>query len=136
MIEYVFFHQQPLKLFLGFLSELDLKADTQQYEDRIEVLLPDDLDAALFDRIDTRYDRLMDMESELTDREQSGVAGEFQAGGIVVNLADNTTVYANLDSGLLARVMRVISPEELALIVDAIVKAVENRQVHPACHQK
>ena len=133
MIEYVFFHQQPLELFLHFLTELGLDAGTQEYEDRIEVLLPDDLNALLFDKIDARYDQLMDLEAELTDEEQSGAAGEYQAGGIVVNLKDGTMVYANLDTRLLARVMQVITPEEFAVIVDAIVQAVENRQERPGC---
>jgi len=133
MIEYVFFHQQPLELFLQFLTGLGLDAGTQVYEDRIEVLLPDDLNALLFDKIDARYDQLMDLEAELTDEEQSGAAGEYQAGGIVVNLKDGTTVYASLDTRLLARVMRVITPEEFAVIVDAIAQAVENRQESPAC---
>ena len=133
MIEYVFFHQQPLEQFLHFLTELGLDAGTQEYEDRIEVLLPDDLNTLLFDKIDARYDQLMDLEAELTDEEQSGAAGEYQAGGIVVNLKDGTMVYANLDTRLLARVMQVITPEEFAVIVDAIAQAVENRQKSPAC---
>ncbi|MFQ5642263.1 MAG: hypothetical protein ACE5FQ_01040 [Thiogranum sp.] len=135
MIEYVFFHQQPLELFLQFLAGLGLDSTTRRYEDRMEVLLPDDLDAPLFEKIDARYDQLMDLEGDLTDSEQSGAAGEYQAGGIVVSLADNTTVYATLDSDLLARVMKSVTPEEFALIVDAIVQAVENRQESPACHR-
>ncbi len=73
----------------------------------------------LFDKIDDRYEQLMDLEAELTDEEQSGAAGEYQAGGIVVNLADDTTVYASLDSRLLARIMDVITPEEFSQMVDA-----------------
>ena len=42
-------------------------------------------------------------------------------------------MYANLDTRLLARVMRVVTSEEFAVIVDAIVQAVENRQARPAC---
>jgi len=135
MIEYVFFHRQAVDLFLQFLAEQDLEAETQQHSDRVEVQLPDDLDSALFDQIDTRYDQLMELEADLTDAEQSGTAGEYEAGGIVVNLADGTTVYADLDSQLLARIMRVITPEEFAVIVDAIAKAVENRQEQPGCQR-
>ena len=135
MIEYVFFHRQAVDLFLQFLTEQGLDADTRQHSDRIEVQLPDNLDDSLFDKIDARYDQLMELEAELTDAETSGTAGEYEAGGIVVNLADGTTVYADLDSQLLARVMQVITPGEFAVIVDAIAKAVENRQEQPACQR-
>ncbi|HFD80038.1 MAG TPA: hypothetical protein ENK05_06560 [Gammaproteobacteria bacterium] len=135
MIEYVFFHRQPLELFLRFVEEQGVGAQTREFEDRMEVLVPDELDEALSDRIDERYDELMEMEGDLTDAEQAGEAGEFQGAGIVVNLKDGTTVYANLDSRLLARVMTVIEPREFAVIVDAIVEAVENRVDRPACQR-
>ncbi len=135
MIEYVFFHRQAVDLFLRFLAEQGLEAETQQHSDRLEVQLPDDLDSALFDKIDTRYDQLMKLEADLTDAEQSGQAGEYETGGIVVNLTDGTTVYADLDSQLLARIMQVITPGEFAVIVDAIAKAVENRQEQPGCQR-
>ncbi len=135
MIEYVFFHRQPLELFLRFLTDRGLEPGRQDHEDRFEVLLPEDLDDALADLVDEQYDRMMELEGDLTDQEQADGSGEFEAGGVVVTLNDGTSVYACLDAQLLARVLAVVTPQEFGTIVNAIADAVENRELRSRCQQ-
>ena len=136
MIEYVFFHQQPLDLFIDYLRGLDLAPETRRFDDRMEVLLPDDLEEALFDRIDARYDQLIDLEGELTDAEQPAGADNYQMAGITITLKNGKTVYADVEPGLLSRVLASISAEEFTLIVDAIVSAVENQEQRSYCQRR
>ena len=135
MIEYVFFHEAPLGEFTAFLADKGVQAQTQVFEDRVEVQVPDDLDEALSDAIDACYDRLVDMEAALTDEEQQG-SGDYGMAGITVHLADGETVYADVDPALLSRVLESISVEELTRIVDAVASAVERREGRSFCQRQ
>ena len=135
MIDYVFFHQQPLDLFVKFLREQGLEPETRVFEDRMEVQVPDDLDEDLSDRIDDRYDRLIDMEGELTDAEQYDTAESYQMAGITINLKNGKTVYADVDPGLLSRLLESVTAEEFATVVDAIASAVEEEEQRTYCQR-
>ncbi len=135
MIDYVFFHQQPLDLFVKFLCEQGLEPETRVFEDRMEVQVPDDLDEDLSDRIDDRYDRLIDMEGELTDAEQYDTAESYQMAGITINLKNGKTVYADVDPGLLSRLLESVTAEEFATVVDAIASAVEEEEQRTYCQR-
>ena len=135
MIEYVFFHQQTLQRFVRFLFDEGVRSQTQEFSDRIEVGVADDLDDGLFERIDACYDDLMTDEADLTDAEQGSGPENYERAGITLNMKDGATVYADVDSQLLARVMSVISPQEFTLLVDAIVGAVEDREGSTYCQR-
>ena len=53
--------------------------------------------------------------------------------GVVVNLKDGRSVYANVPGDLLQRIMQALSPKELGELVNAIVDAVENPDDGPLC---
>ena len=61
MLEYVLFHQTPLELFVAFLKQNGVEAQTSEEEGIYEIKIPEDLDDALLEAIETRYDELMDM---------------------------------------------------------------------------
>jgi len=136
VIEYVFFHDAPLRRFLDFLAAEGVAAATQTFEDRVEVQVPDDLPETLSDAIDECYDRLVDEEGALTDAEQGEAGGEYGMAGITVHLADGETVYADVDPALLSRVLESISVEELTRIVDAVASAVERRESRTFCQRQ
>jgi hypothetical protein len=59
----------------------------------------------------------------------------YHASGVVVNLKDGRTVYAEVRPALLSKVMGAISPEELGELVDAIVQAVEDPDERTFCQR-
>lgn len=135
MLEYVFFHREPFEAFVAYLSDKGLQPQTGGDGDSFEVQLPEDIDDALSEEIEVRYDALMDLNRELFDSEQGQSAENYQAAGILVNLKDGQAVYADVDPALLARVMGVISAEEFGQIVSAIVRAVEEPDSRTFCQR-
>lgn len=135
MLEYVFFHPIPFQRFVEFLKSRGLSPVTGGDEETFEVALPEDLDDALSNEIERQYDALMDMNQELFEREQGSDASNYHAAGVVLNLKDGKTIYADVEPGLLARIMSVLSAEEFGEVVNAIVDAVENPDTRTFCQR-
>lgn len=98
-----------------------------------EIRLPEDLDEGLSDRIEEVYDELMDLNQSLLEAE--GSREGYHSAGVVINLQDGNTVYAQVDPLLLGRVMGVLTPEEFGEVVNAIVDAVENPDERTLCQR-
>ena len=121
MLEYVFFHRQPLEHFVEFLREQGLEPELACEDEILEVHLPEDLDDALCDRIEDMYDQMMELNQMLFD-EEGGAESDYHAAGVVLNLREGKTVYARVDPLLLGRIMEVLTPEEFGQVVNAIVE--------------
>ncbi len=132
MLEYVFFHARPFDEFVAYLRELGLQPETGVDEDSWKVSLPEDIDDELLERIETRYDQLMDLNQELFDAEQPQ---DYHTAGVVVNLGSGETVYAQVDPHLLGKIMGVLTPEEFGEVVNAIVDAVEQPDGRTLCQR-
>ncbi len=135
MLDYVFFHQTPFDEFVAFVRAKGLQPETEAEDGNYEVRLPEDIDDALSDEIEERYDALMDMNRALFERGQQEDADNYQGAGVVLNLKDGQTVYADVDSGLLAKIMGVLSAEEFGEVVNAIVDAIENPDTRTFCER-
>jgi hypothetical protein len=135
MLEYVFFHPLPLEKFQEFLRSKGLQVETVSAEDTYEARLAEDIDDALSEEIEERYDKLMEMNQALFESELEQDVDNYHAAGVVVNLSDGRSVYADVEPGLLARVMEVLTPDELGRIVNAIVNAVESPDERTFCQR-
>jgi hypothetical protein len=135
MLEYVFFHPRPYAEFIEFLRTRGIDPETESAEGSHEVRVPEDLDDALSDAIEERYDALMALNQELFEQEQAQDADNYHAAGVVVNLQDGSTVYADIDPRLLGRVMEVLTPQEFGQVVSAIADAVENPDTRTFCQR-
>ncbi len=135
MLEYVLFHQKPFSLFVSFLKSANIPVQTSQSDGVFEIRIPDDIDDALAERVETRYDELMDINRELFFEENPPAKGNFSVATIVVNLASGKTSNAHIRPDLLYRVMQVIDERELDELVVAITKAVENPDDSSFCHK-
>ncbi|HDK38401.1 MAG TPA: hypothetical protein ENG92_05240, partial [Thiolapillus brandeum] len=93
MLEYVFFHAQPFEQFVAYLYELGLYPEIENDAECWEARLPEDLDDALSDKIEERYDQLMALNQQLFDQE---LDEDFHVAGVVVNLNNGKTVYAQV----------------------------------------
>ena len=134
MLDYVFFHRQPYERFILYLRDCGLGPVCTEDEDTFEVSLPEDLDAALFDRVEAFYDEMMALNQTLHEA-GAQTRDEYQAAGVVVNLMDGRTVYADVNPLLLGRIMEVVTPAEFGDLVNAIVDAVENPDERTLCQR-
>ncbi len=135
MLEYVFFDPRPFDLFVTFLEEQQLGPETSASGEVLEIRIPDQDDDELVDRIEARYDELMEMNQRLVDEEQGRGPHNYHMAGVVVTLSNGVTTYAHMDPALLARVMKVVSAREFGEIVNAIVDAVENPDERSNCQK-
>ncbi len=133
MLEYVFFHQAPCDRFLQFLREEGVDAEATAEEGTWEVRVPEGLPEALSERVESLYDELLEMDQQLHEREAP--AEEYHTAGVVLNLKNGETVYAQVEPALLSRIMSVLTPEEFGRVVNAIVDAVENPDPRTMCQR-
>ena len=66
----------------------------------------------------------------MSDEEGSN---EIKNAGITVNLADGTTVLADVDPNLIYKLSTALKPDEILQLVNAITEAVENPDKRPLC---
>lgn len=126
MLEYVFFHALPYDQFLDYLKAEGLSPETSQEDGVFEARLPDTIDDALSDRIEARYDTLMELNQELFYAENAESADNFVLAGIDLKLKDDARATALVAPDVIARVLEAITGDEFDEMVAAIVQAVED----------
>jgi hypothetical protein len=137
MLEYVFFHEEPVRRFCSFLAELGLSpSDDNSGESWLVTLDEEQVDDETADRIDAFYDDMFDLDQQLYDSDMQEESENFGSAGVVVNLRDGTSVYADVPPDLLHRIMQALTPGELGDLVNAIVDAVEKPDSRPLCKRQ
>ncbi len=134
MLEYVFFHQQPMDQFCEFL--LDKGIPFQLLESSESLLLAieeQSINDSMADMIDDHYDVMLDLDQSIYDQGLLEDEENYAAAGVVVNLMDGQSVYADVPGDLLKKIMDVLSPQELGDLVNAIADAVENPDKRALC---
>ena len=131
MLEFVFFDARPRQRFVDFLAAHDVACELSVGDDSLGVAIDEDIDDGLLATIEAFYDEMMALDQALFESDEE-FAGH-QAAGVVVNLSSGERVYARVDQHLLARVMGVLTPQELGELVNAIADAVENPDTRPLC---
>ena len=135
MLEYVLFHQTPLELFVVFLKQNGVEAQTSEDEGIYEIKIPEDLDDALLEAIETRYDELMDMNQELYYQENAPSAENYRMASLTITLANGKTTMAHIRPELLSQVLEVISNDELFELVQSITDAIESPDDRTYCQK-
>jgi len=135
MLEFIFFHKTPYGLFIEWLKEKGLEPESAEKDEAFEVYLPEDLDDELYNEIEEKYEGFMEMNEAILKQENAGEL-DYHMAGIAVHLRDGNVSYADIDPELLGRVMGAITPEEFAIMVDAIVTAVENPEDRTFCQRQ
>jgi hypothetical protein len=133
MLDFVFFDPRPRDLFAQFLEMRGVALTLSADDETFEVAIPEDTDEALLLEIERYYDEMMALNQSLFEAGNAS-AGPHSA-GVVLNLADGQTVYAQVDPVLLGRIMEVLTPQEFGSVVNAIVDAVEHPDPRPLCER-
>ena len=137
MLEYVFFHEEPVRRFCSFLAAMDLSPkDGNRGESWLVTLEEESIDDQTADRIDAFYDEMFDLDQQLYDSGMQEDSENFGSAGVVVNLRDGSSVYADVPPDLLHRIMQALTPRELGDLVNAIVDAVEKPDSRPLCKRQ
>jgi len=135
MLEFAFFHPKPSQLFVDFLDQHKIES-FQSIEDESLILIKIAIleDDALLDKIETCYEELLEMNQMLF--EKAANEDEFVVAGVVVNLNDGRSVYADIDTKILIKLMEALSSFELNDLINAVVDAVENPDKRSPCERR
>ncbi len=134
MLEFIFFNQEPQQRFVDLAQEHSIEITLNREEESWIVQLPEDIDDKLVDLLEQRYDELMELDQRLTEQHDNS-DDALHSAGITIQLKNGDNVYARVPPDLLNRVLQCISHEELNLIVNAIVEAVESPQTTRLCQK-
>ncbi|MBW9257706.1 MAG: hypothetical protein K1566_08670 [Candidatus Thiodiazotropha sp. (ex. Lucinisca nassula)] len=133
MLEYVFFDQRPWQEFVDYLQHLGLAIETARDDEEWLVYVPEGLDDETDEKIEARYETLLEMNEQLVAGQQG--AAHVDTAGINVSLMDGRVVQAEVDPRLINRLLQVVSVEELGEFVTAIALAVEQGDERPLCQR-
>ncbi len=136
MLEFIFFHPKPAQLFIDFLDQHQIKSSQSlDDEDVISIKMEMNEDEDLLEKIEERYDELLVMNQEIFENEES-TEDDFVVAGIVVNLKDGQSVYADVDTQILVKLMNTLTSVELGDLINGIVDAVENPDQRTPCERQ
>lgn len=135
MLQYIFFHEKPYQIFIDWLKQKDITAEGKNSSEGYEIRIPEEMDEALGDEIDDKYDELLDFNQELMAEDAGDDNTDYQMSAVLIELKDGRTTYADIDTRLMGRIMGVLSPEEFGEVVEAIANAVEDPQERSYCQR-
>ena len=134
MLEYIFFNKKTCYLFEKTAISAGIKPTINCADECFTVRLPEDLDEITLEKLENNYDKLMDIDRDLTEQQQDS-ANDIHTAGITIQLKDGRVVCASVTPELLNKVMQSISTEELNTLVCAITEAVEDPDERSLCQR-
>ena len=134
MLEYIFFNKKTCHLFEKTAISAGIKPVINCADECFTVTIPEDLDEVILKKLENDYDKLMDLDRDLTEQQQDSV-DDIHTAGITIQLKDGRFVYASVTPDLLNKVMQSISADELNTLVCAITEAVEDSDGRGLCQR-
>lgn len=134
MLEYLFFQQLPLDRFCDFLRGKGVQFQLLESSESLLLAIEEQsIDDAMADLIDDDYDEMLDLDQSIYDQGLIEDADNFAAAGVVVNLLDGQSLYADVPGELLKKTVDVLSPQESGKLVNAIADAIEKPDKRRLC---
>ena len=131
MLEYIFFHDEPRRQFIQYLTKQDIPYAEHNDSMGMVVSVPEYMGQKIEDEVETRYDELMENAEELLA--EDGEQAEKDIAAITITLDNGKTAYASVSPKILNRILAVITPQELNDLVNSIVTSVQNPDDRPLC---
>lgn len=137
MLEFIFFHQTPMKKFQSFLGSLKIpyqsNTEFQQSteEDGFMVSISEEHELELMEKIERYYDEMMELSEEIISAEEA--QSEIKNAGISVNLSNGNIVLADVNPNIIYKLSLALESDEILELVSAIADAVENPDIRPLC---
>lgn len=134
VLEYLFFTTSVADKFIQSLNahKLEYIQETESVQGATVIKIAEGVDDDLWDELDDLYDELSEedqslMEAGIEDTEAKSTAG------IYLQLLGGKQTIAQVDPGVMSRMLTVITTDELNTFVDTIVRSVETPDDSPIC---
>ena len=135
MLEYVFFHKVLAQQFASKANEQNIASKLIKDDPAWEVHLPEDIEECIELELGDYYDELFEKGQEMYEQEHSHEEDQYGAKAIELSLKNNQKIYAQTDQKIMAKLLSVLTFEELDLLVSDIVFAVENPDDRTICQR-
>ena len=132
MLEYVLFAKRLRDRFTKWLDDNAIVYRTEGDGDELLVLIDEDLDEDLQDRVDEHYDLLLDESARIADAEDDS-PDTVHLVGIQFRRSDGRTGQVRITPELANRLHRCMDMVELQAFVQTVADAVENPDNGPLC---
>ena len=132
MLEYVLFAAQLRDRFTQWLDDNGVAYRTEGNGDELLVLVDEDLEADLQDRVDEQYDLLLEASARIADAEDDTPDAVHRV-GIQFRRSDGVVGQVRITPELANRLHRCLDMVELQAFVQAVVDAAENPDSGPLC---
>ena len=134
MLEYVLFAEQLRDRFTDWLDDNGIVYRTGGDSDELLVLIEENLDEDVQDRIDEQYDLLLEESARIADEEDDSPDAVHLV-GIQFHCSDGTVGMVRITPELANRLHRCLNLVELQGFVQTVVDAVENPDSGPLCRR-
>ena len=131
MMEYIFFNTELSSRFAEFARLIGVSCDERSDSMGLVVAVPEDIDEALSERLETYYAHLLDEQADLVNEAEPGLR---YAAGIGITLADGRPCMIRIAPEIMGRLMDCFSVEEIHELATTIARSVENPDNRPICH--
>ncbi|MCK5918650.1 MAG: hypothetical protein KAG34_09500 [Cocleimonas sp.] len=137
MLDYLFFNQSIADKFIDFMNENNLgwTQEVEKIQGALVLKTSEDIDDALWDALDERYDAL-GLQDALLSSNNSAEADDIDAAGVYLQLKNGQQTIAAIDPLIMNRILDVISMDEFNDFIEAIVSSVENPDDSAICQKK
>jgi hypothetical protein len=132
MLEYVLFAERLRDRFTSWLDDNGIDHRTAGDGEELLVLVDEDIDGEVQDRIDEQYDLLLEESARIAD-EQDDSPDAVHLVGIQFQRSDGVTGHVRITPELANRLHRCLDMVELQAFVQTVVDAVENPDNRPLC---
>ncbi|MGD8619774.1 MAG: hypothetical protein PVH54_11390 [Gammaproteobacteria bacterium] len=134
MLEYVLFAAQLRDRFTDWLDDNGIVYRTGGDSEELLVLIEENLDEDVQERIDEQYDLLLEESARIADEEDDS-ADAVHLVGIQFHCSDGTVGMVRITPELANRLHRCLNLVELQTFVQTVVDAVENPDSGPLCRR-
>jgi len=134
MLEYVLFAEKLRDRFTKWLDDKDIVYRTGGDGDELLVLVDEDIDEDMLDRIDEQYDILLEESARIADGEDNSPDAVHLV-GIQFQRSDGRVGMVRITPDLANRLHRCLDMIELQAFVQTVVDAVENPDSGPLCRR-
>ena len=134
MLEYVLFAEQLRDRFTKWLEDNGIAYRADGDGDELLVLVDEDLDEDMQDRVDEQYDLLLEESARIAD-EQDDSPDAVHLVGIQFQRSDGRVGMVRITPELANRLHRCLDMIELQAFVQSVADAVENPDSAPLCRR-
>lgn len=136
MLEYVLFAEQLRDRFTKWLDDngVTYRTDGDGDGDELHVLVDEDLDEDMQDKVDEQYDLLLEESARIADAEDDSPDAVHLV-GIQFQRSDGSVGHVRITPELANRLHRCLDMIELQAFVQTVVDAVESPDSGPLCRR-